>query len=436
METKNTRRSFLKTAAAAAASGALSGPAIFADGVMPSTKLNIGMIGVGGKGATNVALFAPLKVNLVAICDVDMKNAEGVWSTSKANKYHDYREMLEKETTLDAVIVSTPDHHHGPASIMAMKLGRHVYCEKPMAHSIYEARRMAEVAREMKVATQMGNQGHAGRILRRAVEIVQSGAIGKVREFHAWTDRPSWAQGMDAVPAGQPVPETLDWDLWLGQAAPREYNEAYLPRIWRGWYDFGTGSLGDMGCHVMDLGFWALKLGTPTTIEAQNSGATPFSPPKAGTIKYEFPERGDLPPVTLTWYDGGRKPDPKLVGLTELPSNGSILVGDEGTLYVPETYGAKYQLLPEEKFKDFGIEFTFPVPASHYAEWQTAAKGGAPAMSEFPGYGAILTESVLLGNLAMRVGKKITWDHENMKAVGCPEADAFIKPVMREGWKV
>lgn len=412
----------------------------------PNEKLNIGVIGAGGKGESNI--LGVKKENIIAVAEVDdERGAKGLKMIPKAKRYYDYREMLEKEPSLDAVIVSTPDHHHAPAAVMAMKMGKHVYCEKPLAHSIYEARVMQKIASEKKVATQMGNQGHAGPVLREAVEVIRSGAIGKIKEFHAWTNRPSsWQQGIDHLPETAAVPSTLKWDVWLGPAADRPYSPAYLPTKWRGWWDFGTGALGDMACHIVDLGFWALDLAYPTAVEAEATGVNQFTGPLSSTIKYYFPARGENPPVVLTWYDGGRKPDSSLVAGEELPSGGSILVGDKGTMFIPSDYGSKYLLLPKEKFTDYKPPApTLPrnttltneimVAASHYAEWLNACKGGPPTQSNFD-YAALLTEVVLLGNVAIRVGKKIEWDGPNMKATNCPEAEPFIKPKFRKGWEV
>jgi predicted dehydrogenase len=343
--------------------------------------------------------------------------------------------MFDKQKDLDAVVISIPDHSHAPAAIMAMQLGLHVYCEKPMAHSIYEARLMAHAARKYKVATQMGNHGHAGGVLRKAVNAVRQGALGDVREFHAWTNRPTWPQGIDAPTTAETVPAHLNWDLWLGPAADRPYHSAYMPRKWRGWWDFGTGALGDMACHVADLGFWALDLGYPTSVEAESSEIKPHSAPSWSVIRYEFPARGEKPPVTMTWYDGGKRPDPALVGEKKLPDNGSILVGDKGTLYVPETYGAKTEWLPKEEFAAMDkVEMTIPYSPGHYAEWVEACKGGPPAWSNLADYGGLLTEAVLIGNLALRVGKKIEWDGPAMRSTNCPEAEAFVRTEPREGW--
>lgn len=443
MADRMTRRQFT-IASAAAGIGMSVAPSIHsAHGA--NEKLNIACIGAGGKGETNI--LGVLRENIVAICEVDdARGAKGLKLASKAKRYRDYREMLDQEKNLDAVVVSTPDHHHAPAAVRAMRQGLHVYCEKPLTHSIYEARVMRDVAREKKVVTQMGNQGHSGPMLREAVEVVRSGALGKVREFHAWTNRPSWPQSLDRPTETVEVPAGLDWDLWLGPAPERPYNPAYCPFKWRGWWDFGTGALGDMACHIVDMGFWALDLEYPTSVEAKAEGVKPESGPKSSVIRFEFPARGEMPPVVLTWYDGGNKPDVALVPGMELTSGGSILVGDEGTMYVPSDYGSKYFLLPESKFKGFKppspslpratmAPSEILVAAAHYSEWLNAIKGGPPTQSNFD-YASLLTEVVLLGNVAIRTGQRIEWDGPNMTATNCPEAEVLIRPPMRAGWEV
>jgi predicted dehydrogenase len=435
VKNRTTRRHFLQQSALVGAGAWLTAGDVLAEPRSANEKLNLGFIGVGGKGET--ALLAFGGQNVVALCDVDENRAARAFSLrSRYKMYHDYRKMLEKQQDLDAVIVSTPDHHHAPASIMAMKLGRHVYCEKPIAHNIREARLMRQVAADTKVVTQMGNQGHAGAAMRRAVELVQAGAIGKVREFHAWTDRPSWPQQLERPEMAMPVPSTLQWDLWLGPAAQRPYNDVYLPFKWRGWWDFGSGALGDMACHVADLGFWALKLESPVSVEATVSKRLPDTAPNWSIIKYEFPARGEMPPVTFTWYDGGKKPDAALADGQPLPGNGSILVGDAGTLYVPDTYGAKFKLLPEDKFVEFeGPDPTLPRVSNHWAEWLAACKGGPATQSHFD-YAGPLTETVLLGTVAIRCGQKIDWDGPNMQVTNCPEAAQYVRREYRPGWEL
>jgi predicted dehydrogenase len=387
--------------------------------------LNIGIIGAGGKGLENINGVS--SENIIAVCDVDDNRAAQAYKRlTNATRYRDYRRMLEKEKNLDAVVVTTPDHHHAPAAIMAMKLGKHVYCEKPLTHSIHETREMRRVARQQKVATQMGNQGHSFDDTRRLVEVVQAGVLGEVREVHVWTDRPIWPQGMDRPTEAETPPPHLDWDLWLGPAPKRPYHSSYLPFNWRGWWDFGTGALGDMGCHNIDAAFWALKLEYPQSIEAESSGANSETAPKWSIIRYKFPTRGKLPPVDLTWYDGGKLPpgrDPKT-----LPKNGCLIVGSKGTIAFKDWNPNGFMLQPEDQFKDFvGPTPTIPRSPGHYKEWIAACKGGPAPLSNFD-YAALLTETCLLGNLALRVGKRIDWDAKKMRARNCPEAEQLIRP--------
>ena len=446
MKRTSNRRQFLKCNSAFGVGFWIGANHALAESRSANDKLNIAMIGCGGKGSTNLLLFSRPDTNIVALCDVDdQRGAQGFALHPAAKRYHDFRELLDKQKDIDAVVISTPDHTHAAAAIGAMKLGKHVYCEKPMAHSVHAARMMTRAAAETNVATQMGNQGHAGKTLRRAVQLVQEGVIGKVREFHAWTNRPSWPQGMDRPTAAMPVPPGLLWDLWLGPAPERPYHEAYVPFKWCGWWDFGTGALGDMACHVIDLGFWALQLGYPISVEAEVSMIHDESAPSWSIIRYEFPARGDLPPVKFTWYDGGKQPDPALVDGQIMPSHGSLLIGDQGKMFVPETYRARFLLLPLEKFADLQDPTTKPtdkiskleeisMATNHCHEWVAACKGGPPAKSNFVDYAGLLTEVVLLGNVAMRVGKRLEWDGPNMKAIDCPEADRFVRRVYRNDW--
>ena len=402
--------------------------------VSPNEKLNLASIGAGGQGATDTDGCA--SENIVALCDVDeTRLRERGKKYPKAKLYRDYRKMLEEMKEIDAVIVSTPDHHHAFASIMAMKLGKHVYCQKPLAHSIWEARRMREVARETKVVTQMGNQGHSYDSTRRLVELVQAGALGEVREVHIWTDRPIWPQGIDRPKDKPPVPESLDWDLWIGPAPMRPYHPDYVPFKWRGWWDFGTGAIGDMACHNCDAAYWALQLAQPTSAQAETSGVNAETAPKWAIVRFEFPKRGKLPPVTLTWYEGGRKPSRDLADGADLPANGTLMVGNQGKILFRDWHPNNFRLLPEDKFKDYqGPPQSIPrAPDGPYKEWIAACKGGPRCLSNFD-YAASLTEFVLLGNVAMRAGKKIEWDSKKLRAKNCPEADQYVRREYRQGW--
>lgn len=394
----------------------------------PNEKLNIGCIGVGGKGW--VDMTSVRNEHIVAICDVDSARlGKAGIEFPKASKFADFRRLLEN-AEIDAVTVSTPDHTHAVASMAAMKLGKHVYCQKPLAHSIYEVRQMAETARQQNVATQMGNQGHSESGTRRMVEWIQAGGLGPVREVHVWTDRPIWPQGIDRPSGTQPIPATLDWNLWLGPAAKRPYHEGYHPFKWRGFWDFGTGALGDMACHNTDTAYWALELSDPVAVEAKSSGINSETAPKWSIIRYEFPQRGSLPAVNLTWYDGGQKPPAELAPGVELGTNGSIFVGDKATLYVPHYWGEGKIVQGEASPRP---NPTIPDSPGHYQEWINACKGGPAALSNFDNAGS-LTEMVLLGNIALRTGKRCTWNPQTLSVVGVPEADVLIRNEYRKGW--
>lgn len=437
-----TRRRFLKASAIAAS--ALSFPAILPHKVIGANeKLQIAGIGAGGKGAVDVGYCAG--ESIVALCDVDEQNAAGTFAKfPMAKKYKDYREMLAREEkSIDAVTVSTPDHVHAPASILAMKMGKHCYCQKPLTHSVFEARRMAEVAREKKVATQMGNQGYAHPGTRRLVEVIRAGALGHVREVHVWTDRPIWPQGVSRPADLQPVPSTLAWDLWLGPAPERPYHPAYVPFKWRGWWDFGTGALGDMGCHNMGLAFFALELRDPVSVEAASSGINSETAPEWSIITYEFPARSSHGPVKLVWYDGHKKPPQNMVKGRGLPENGVIMVGEKDTLFVPSYWGGG-GFLSGAKIEDFkSIPESLPrLPSAtedndkaHHLEWIAACKGGPRGQSNFDHSGP-MTEAVLLGNVALRAGKKIEWDAKSLKVTNVPDASKYIQREYRKGWEL
>jgi predicted dehydrogenase len=417
-------------------------------------KLNFACIGVGGKGRSDTDHVAKFG-NIVAICDIDDERmAEKAEDFPKAKKYNDYRKLFdEMHSQIDAVVVSAPDHTHAPASIRAMRLGKHVYCQKPLTHSVAEARLMRDTARQYKVATQMGNQGTAEAGFRQGVEIIQSGVLGAVREVHVWTNRPFeyWKQSPDIVarPTERPsIPPHVHWDLFLGTAPDRPYHPVYHPHDWRGWWDFGTGSLGDMACHTTNLPFMGLKLGYPSRVSAVSAAVNPETYPAWATITYEFPARGDLPPVKLTWYEGAKNgernlpPAEVLMGETA-SSSGAIIVGEKGALFSPNDYGAEQTLLPSKDFEGF----TPPEPTlerldapdggdtSHKGEWVRAIFGGKPALSNFD-YAAVLTESMLLGNVAVRVGKPLDYDGEKGIVTNAPEAADIINPPYRKGWEL
>jgi predicted dehydrogenase len=326
-----------------------------------------------------------------------------------------------------------------------MRHGRHVYCEKPLAHSIYEARRMRQVAAETGLVTQMGQQGHGMTGTRGAVEVIRAGALGKVRELHVWTDRPAgwWPQGEERPAADVPVPPTLDWDLWLGPAPWRPYNPVYIPFKWRGRWDFGTGAIGDMGVHNLDTGFWGLDLGAPVSAEVvDSSGKTGDCPPLWSVLKIEFPAKGDRGPVTLFFYDGAKHPPVELFHGEPVTDNGSLIVGSKGTLFTRTWHGGEnpgdmFVLLPRKEFAGFvRPSATLPRVREHHDEFIKACKGGSPTLSPFNDYASVLTEALLVGQLALRTGRKIEWDAAGMRAVGLPEADRFIRPEFRKGWEI
>jgi predicted dehydrogenase len=405
----------------------------------PNEKLNIAVIGCGGQGGENLRAVAG--ENVVALCDVDEARAAAAFAAfPKAKKFRDFRRMFDQvQRQIDAVTVSTPDHMHAPISLTAMRLGKHVYCEKPLTWCIAEARAMAETAKKQKVATQLGTQGMAGDGSRAGVEVVRCGVLGPVRELHVWTDRAKgwWPQGIDRPQDTPPVPKGLDWDLWLGVAPQRPYHPAYVPFKWRGWKDFGTGPLGDMGIHNAAMPFIGLRLGPPSSVEiVETSGLKAETFPAWSVLRYEFPPRGDLPGLTLHWYDGGKKPSADLIPGRKVADNGAILVGEKGTLYSIEWTGGDWHLLPEEKFRDFKPpKQTEPRSPGHHAEWIRACKGGPAAYCNFIDFAAAITEVMLLGDLALRTGKRIDWDAAAMRARGCPEADEWINRKYRKGWE-
>jgi len=436
-----TRREMLVgTASAGAAAWVAGGVNTLASGLAPSEKVNVAFIGSGGQAAFSLGHLADH--HIVALCDVDERRATGAFERlPKAKRFRDYRRMLdEMGRQIDAVVVATPDHTHAPASIRAMQLGKHVYCEKPLTWCIDEARRMAETAKRHHVATQMGTQGMAMDGARAGIEVLRAGVIGRVREMHVWTDRAQgwWPQGIDRPGETPPEPKGLDWDLWLGVAPPRPYHPAYVPFKWRGWLDFGTGAIGDMGIHNAAMAWVGLELGLPLSVEiVATSGANRETFPAWSILRLEFPARGPLPPVTMHWYDGGKRPPADLIGGREVAKNGAILVGEQGTMYSIEWTGADWRLLPEDKFRDYQPpESSLPRSPGHHAEWIDACKGGPAAFCNFIDFAAPLTEVMLLGNLALRTGQKIEWDAQAMRATGLPEADELIRREYRKGWDV
>ncbi len=382
--------------------------------------------------------------NLVALCDVDWESAADAFkSYPKARRYKDYREMIDREAkSIDAITVSTPDHNHAAATLLALRAGKHVYCQKPLARTLGEVRAvMQEAARRPKQLTQMGNQGHTFEGTRQIREWVEAGVIGPVREVHYWTNRPIWGQGKDRPTEAHNVPVTMDWNLWLGPAPERPYHPDYAPFSWRGWWDFGTGALGDMACHGMDAAFWALDLHYPTRIEPETTKLYPESPPKSSRVTYRFPARGNRGPITVIWRDGGLWP-PRPAGLPETMDwppaeiGGQMWVGDSGAI-LAGMYGEEPRLLDEAK--DKALKANPPAQKYErspgvYAEWIRAMKGGAPNLSTFPGHAGPLTEMVLFGCLAVRMGQPLELDLEHGTVTNAKVPDEWIRPTYRKGW--
>ena len=440
------RRSFLATAAVAGTAATLGAPAIVR-GRNLNEKLNIAVIGSGGQGGSNLKSVA--SENIVALCDVFEPNLnKAAVEYPQARKVADFRRLYDHSKEFDAVVVSTAEHTHAFATMPALQLGKHVYCEKPLTHSVWEARVIREAAAKAKVATQMGIQIHALDNYRRVVELIQGGAIGAVREAHVWVSR-AWGwhasrseseEHKDIVFVQQrpteteQVPAGFDWDKWLGPAPARPFHSVYVPGPkWYRWWDFGNGTMSDLGSHWIDLPFWALKLERPLTVEASGPEPNAEIAPASMQVVYEYGQRGDLPPVNLTWYQGTHKP--KLWQEKKIPqwSRAVLFIGEDGMLL--SDYN-KHILLPEEKFADFQPpEQTIPKSLGHHAEWIHACKTGEPTTCNFE-YSGWLTEANHLGNVAFRTGKKLQWDAEQLRATNAPEADQFIQREYRKGWKL
>jgi len=440
MRRRISRREFVRRAGAAGAAGLgfwVTGVSRgFGQEKSPNAKLNIACIGAGGQGGSDVGNVK--SENIVALCDVDERHAGGTFNRfPKAKKFKDFRVMLqEMEKQIDAVTVSTADHAHAPASMMAIGMGKHCFTQKPLTHSMLEARKLGEAAREKKVATVMGIQGHCGDHQRILCEWLWAGVIGPVREVHIWTDRPGhwWKQGLERPKDTPPCPPHIDWNLWLGPAPERPYHPGYHPVAWRGWWDFGTGALGDIACHALDGVFWALKLGEAKTfeVEAAHSGHNGETYPNWSIITYQFPARGEMPPVKLVWYDGGKMAErPKdLEPERKLNDNGQILIGDKATLF-------DGRIIPEARMKELQPSLppkTLPRSPGIYEEFKRACRGGEPCGANFPGFAGPLTEMVLSGNVAIRVGKKLAWDWPSLKCTNVPEANNYVHREYRKGW--
>ncbi len=423
------RRRFVQTLAATAGMGYFSSATARPPVRSPNEKLQIACIGTANRAAEDIRGVA--NEAIVALCDVDRNNLQRkLKEFPDATPYEDYREMIEKEADrIDAVVIGTPDHHHAPATLRAIRAGKHVYCEKPLTHTVEEARLVAAEAKRAGVATQLGTQIHAGDNYRRVVEIIQSGAIGDVTDVHVWVGK-GWGGG-DRPEQGEDPPEYLNWDLWLGPAPWRPYASGrYHPAQWRRWWDFGQGTLGDMGCHYVDLPFWALGLTHPTEIEAEGPPVHPETAPLGLVVRYRFPAVGDRGPVNLTWYDGNRIP--REVGGTRVKANGVMFIGTEGMMFADYT---SYRLFPTEKFATFEPPpQTIPPSVGHHQEWLHACRDGSPTTCNFQ-YSGRLTETVLLGNVAYRSGRKVQWDAANLKADHA-DAQQYIRKQYRSGWEI
>jgi predicted dehydrogenase len=443
------RREVLAASAAAAAVTIVPRHVLGGPGqTPPSEKLNLAGVGVGAQGGWDLRQLAGQ--NIVALADVDWDYAARTFKEHpQARKYKDFRKMLDEEKSIDAVVIGTPDHNHAVVTMAAMKRGKHVYCEKPLTRTVHEARAVTLAARETKVATQMGNQGMASEGNRLINEWIMDGAIGQVREVHVWTDRPTrggnkklfWPQGVERPTDRPPVPATLDWDVWLGPAPWRPYNPAYVPFRWRGWWDFGSGGLGDMGIHNIAPVFSALDLHAPTSIYASSTPVYEETLPMASIVHYEFPARGSLPPVTLHWYDGGLLPPrpPEFEEGLNLVCNdaGVIFVGDKGKMFVEGEGGRSPRLIPDSRMRDYKRPSkSLPRSIGHHKEWVEACKGRGTTRSNFD-FAGPLTEAVLLGTLCVRLGgHKLNWDTANLKFTNSDAANALINPPYRQGWSL
>jgi predicted dehydrogenase len=433
-----TRRGFLAAATAGLAGCAMpqlgSAKNIRKGQLVTGRKINIAHVGCGGKGADDVRQFSG--ENTVALCDVDAGAVSAAFAEHpNARVFRDWREMLAvMDDQIDAVVVSTPDHTHFPAAMMAMEMGKHVYVQKPMAHTVTEARLMAEAARLHSVKTQMGNQGHSNEGTRLVKEWIEAGLIGEVREVVIWTNRPVWPQNLPLPDKAVTPPATLDWNRWLGVAPWRPYNPVYMPFQWRGWWEYGTGALGDMGCHTMDASFWALNLGAPTSVSAEVEGGSAYSCPAGTKLVYQFPARGSLPPVKLTWYDGTRKPPrpAQLEADRAMPASGQLYLGSKGTIMDGNDYCDSPRLIPESAMASMKRPpKTLPrVPHGHYQNWLDAIRGKIDQSVSCFDYAGPLTEMVLLGSVAVRCRGSFNWDAKSFRCDN-PAAQAFLDKTYR-----
>lgn len=450
MTRRITRRSYLKSTAATA--GALTIlPAGLARGYAANEKVNVGIIGSGGRGGANLHGVAAQKdaVNVAALCDVDRGRLDGAARRfPDAKRYVDFRELLDSEKNLDAVVVSTPDHCHAPASVRAMKQGLHCYCEKPLTWNVHEARVMTEVAKQKNLSTHMGTPSRGAESTIRTAEVIRSGAIGQVQQAHFWTNRPIWPQGFDRPPGEDPVPDKLDWDLWIGPAAMRPFKakwpdghpvyelpqnqkrsgDVYHPFVWRGWWDFGTGALGDIAPHQWSPAYWGLELDAPESVEVLDaSGPVTEMFPSATTLRFNFPARGDRPAVPVYWYDGGHRPSPDLVGIENVPNSGMLIVGTKATL------GTGNKSASDAEFDS--VPKTLRRWGDMYQEWVAGIRHSDPDRPSCPfSYAGPLTEAYLLGNIALKLNQKIEWDPQAFRITNSEEANQYLRREYRQGW--
>ena len=431
-QSRTNRRQFLQTTAVISAGYWVAGGVQAQESSSPNERIAMASVGIGGKGDSD-SRDAAKHGDMVAICDADrntLGNAAKREGFGKAKKYTDFRKMLEElGDSIDAVTVSTPDHTHAPAALMAMRMGKHCFCQKPLTRSVYEARLMGQVAREKGLATQMGNQGTASPGLRRAAAWLRAGVLGTVQEVHVWTNRPIWPQGV-LTPKEGPCPDSLDWEAWIGAAPMRPFASDYHPFRWRGWWDFGTGALGDMACHNINMPFMGLDLRDPISIQAATSGHNRNSFPKSSTVTYEFAPNEWRDGLKLVWYDGGALPPEEICDGMERRAEGSLVIGEKGKLW-----GDGHLMAGAEK-----VDVEFPQSPGHFEEWIRAIRGGEPAMSNFPNYAGPLAETVLAGNLAVWVavkegpGTTLAWDAKNMAVKNMDGLETLIKPEYRNGY--
>ncbi len=444
MAHRPSRRELLKASAAAALGLATGIPAIAAGAESRPIKksrwkneqIQFAIIGVGGRGGAHVAGAAENGV-VYALCDVDAeKRTAQSMNHPSAHTFQDFREMLDiLGDRIDAVSVATPDHVHAVAAAAALRMGKPTYCEKPLTRTIGEARHLAQIARQADVPTQMGNQGTSNTELRKVAALIQNGTFGTVKEVHCWTNRSGgwWPQGVDRPEPAEEIPKKLDWNLWLGPSPERPYADGYHPFAWRGWWDFGSGSLGDIGCHCMNLPYMALDLRNPLSVQAETSGHNRDSYPSWSVVRYEFGKRGSRPALPLTWYDGGKMPPQELAPGVELDVNGCLIVCESATLYSPREYGSGTVIVGGGEIPDIEV-----VEATgQFDEFAEAVAGGPEPWSNFPNYSGPLAETVLLGNLAVWAdGNKVEWDARNAKAKGTDAYDSLIWPEYRDGWEL